>query len=369
MRIKFFVALLALLLVTESAHAWSFKEHMQLTRLAVERLLADESTPPEMKAWLKEITPGATDMAGEQEYFLHQRIGRDVSNISGLMRYAVKPDEYAQDRDAPKLEPFGVPERQMHFIDLELFLTGDQKREYRDDLSGKPKLDDFPHDVHDPRYVQSGMLPLRVEFVYGKLVDAIKAKKLVRADDKLEGEDNSAARWAGYLAHYLEDNTQPQHATIDYKSATYFPNARRAPDVHGQVEYRMADDEQNEHAALRAEYWPIFAKAMDEFQPPVAVDDEKDLFRATLGVSLYSYDALPMIGRSAAKAYQPKPRLPAPSTSRSNDDSFDTEAFFHGVGDYHGKQMSVMEMKAFQQAWAVHRVQTMLRRAWDEASH
>jgi hypothetical protein len=363
------VLLVSILVFTPTARAWSYKEHIQLTRMAVERLIAADTTPPAMKEWLKGITPGLTDHEGEKQYFLHTHVGRDPSTFTGLSRWAVKPDEYALAREAPKIEPFGLQERLLHFIDLELFLTGDAKREYRDDLSAKPRLEDVPRDMNDPRYAQAGMLPLRTQYAYGKLVDAIRAGKLDRADDKLEGEENSAARWAGYLAHYLEDNTQPQHSTIDYKSASYFPRTRRPPDVHGQVEYRMADDENNEHAELRAEYWPIFAKAIDEFRPPIETDD-KDVFRATLQVSMYSYDALPMIGRSAARAYHPRPNLPAPSTSRSGrggDDDFDTEAFFRGSGEYHGKRMTVMEMKAFQQAWAVHRVQKILRQAWDEA--
>src|SRR5439155_2626574 len=121
-----------------------------------------------------------------------------------------------------------------------------------------------------------------------------------------------------------------------------------------------------EHAELRAEYWPTFIKMLDEFHPPIETDDH-DLFRATLQVSLYSYDALPMIGRCAVKAYKPSGATSRSSaTTRSAmPDNFDTEAFFRCTGEFHGQTMSVMEMKARQQAWAVQRVQKILRQAWD----
>jgi hypothetical protein len=54
-----------------------------------------------------------------------------------------------------------------------------------------------------------------------------------------ESEGKTAAYWAGYLAHYLEDNTQPQHATIDYRASATSADKRGAPNVHGEVEYKM----------------------------------------------------------------------------------------------------------------------------------
>jgi hypothetical protein len=48
-------------------------------------------------------------------------------------------------------------------------------------------------------------------------------------------------------------------------------------------------------------------------------------------------------------------------------EKFDTETFFHTRGQFMGREMSVAEMKAYQQAWAVKRVQRLWRRAWDES--
>ena len=111
-----------------------------------------------------------------------------------------------------------MSERLLHYIDVEFFLAGDQKREYRHDLSGKPKLADIPRDMKDPRYQQAGMLPFRVEDAYSKLVEQLRAGRLNDKPGQFP-RDEHAAKWAGYLAHYVADNTQPQHATIDYKSA------------------------------------------------------------------------------------------------------------------------------------------------------
>jgi hypothetical protein len=316
-----------------------------------------------MKQWLRIAAPNLMDMDGEKRWFMEQRIGIVPRGADGIVFWAVMPDVTIamEGREEKKVAPFGVPEQKLHFIDLEIFLAGDAKREYRNDLSGKPKLEDFPRDMKDERYVQSGMLPFRVEDCYKKLTEQLKAGRLTDANGQFP-RDEHAAKWAGYLAHYLEDNTQPQHATIDYKSATYFADKRKAPNVHAQVEYIMADDDVDDHLALRQEYWPLLVKAMDSVEDPIKEDD---LFKATLQVSLQSYDALPMIGQAAMSAAGQAGTPEHPTGEASG--KFDTEAFFHSRGTYMGKEMSLLEMKAYQQAWAVKRVQKLWRRAWDEA--
>ena len=256
---------LALLLSPLAAFGWGTKEHLQLTRIAIERLIADPQTPDPMKQWLRDATPGLMDMAGEKQWFLNQRQGIAPRGADGIVYWAVMPDVDALmggGREEKKIEPFDVPERLLHYIDLELFVTGDQKRAYRHDLSGKPKLADIPHDMKDPRWQQAGMLPFRVEDCYHKLVADLRSGKLTDKPGQYP-RDEHAAHWAGFLAHYLGDNTQPQHATIDYKSAVYFADKRRSPNVHAQVEYIMADDEQADHMELRNEYWPLLEKALD----------------------------------------------------------------------------------------------------------
>ena len=154
-------------------------------------------------------------------------------------------------------------------------------------------------------------------------------------------------------------------------SKSYFANKRTAPDVHGVVEYKMIDDEQNDWMSLREEIWPIFEKALTDVKDPIA---PTDLFHETIEVMRTSYGALPMIGSAAVAAARPAGTLqpatrPAAAgrSSKSAPDEIDLNVFFRARGQYQGREMTVMEMKANQLAWAVKRVERTWRRAWDEA--
>ncbi|HEV2293292.1 MAG TPA: hypothetical protein VGR35_05515 [Tepidisphaeraceae bacterium] len=216
--------------------------------------------------------------------------------------------------------------------------------------------------MKDKRYERAGMLPFRVEECYRKLVESIRAGRLSDQPGQFP-RDEHAAKWAGYLAHYVADNTQPHHATIDYQSQTYFAHKRNAPRVHFEMEFRLVDDEHADFPQTRALYWDAFDAALKTVEDLVQTDD---LWQATCEVSLLSYDALPLIGlaamHAAAQAGTPdKPQGPAA-------EKFDTEAFFRFKGSYLGRDMTVAEMKAHQQAWAVKRIEKLWRKAWDEAS-
>ena len=39
----------------------------------------------------------------------------------------------------------------------------------------------------------------------------------------------------GAAPAYAQDNTQPHHATADYKSESYFADKRRPPNVHSEM--------------------------------------------------------------------------------------------------------------------------------------
>jgi hypothetical protein len=338
--------------------AWSNKEHIQLARLAAERLIADPSTPPAMKAWLQDAVPSLLDEAAERDYFLHARVGPIVRGVDGILYWATMPDMVAMgEGDKPRnIEPFGLPESRLHYLDVEYFMKDPSQRTYAPDLSHKPALQDFPRDLKDDRYKQAGMLPFRVQDCYDRLVRALADGRL---NDK-PGQyprDEHAARWAGYLAHYAADNTQPHHATADYKSQSYFPGQKHLPNAHNEMEYRMCDDDLDDFMSLRQEYWPALIHALNEADDPAAAT--ADPWQATLQVLLTSYDALPLIGRAAVAA-----------AKRDGDQStgaLDTETFFHFRGQYLGRDMTVLEMKARQQAWAVRRIQHLWRQAWDEA--
>jgi hypothetical protein len=353
---------LLLCLLAPAARAWSTKEHILLTRLAAIRLLASEQTPPDMKAWLREGFPGlGPDVASQRDYLLTARLGPFPRGADGTAFWAVVPDlEALIDSGTPadrvkKVQPFGVGERQLHFIDLEYFQPDESRRRYRPDLSNKPRPADIPRDMADPRYARAGMLPFRVEQCYRELIKSIRTGRLVDKPGQFP-HDEHASKWAGMLAHYAQDNTQPQHATEDYRSASYFnASPRSAPNVHADVEYRLVDDEFEDYPALRKEFWELLVKALEQADDPAKSDDP---FDATIEVSLRSYDALPLIGQAAVAAYGDKP---------TRQSRFDAPAFFHFRGPVAGQEMTVLEMKARQMAWGVRRTERLWTKAWRDA--
>jgi hypothetical protein len=369
MQIRLIARLFATLLLLSCAvpaFGWSYKEHILFTRMAASRLLNDPSTPAPMKVWLRDAVGEAQDMPAFEQYYMHTRVGRDPVGITGLSYWAYQPDVHAfSDPTTLKIQPFNVRERQLHFIDLELMLPGDRKREYKHDLSNKPKLSDLPHDLSDPRYVQAGMLPFRVEQCYQQLVLAIRENRLDAPTPEAQ-EGKTATYWAGYLAHYLADNTQPHHATIDFQSQTYFVDKRQGkyPNIHSEVEYRMCDDEKDDFMALRKDYWPMFVAEIEKFADPVPT---KDPWQCSVETSLFSYDALPLIGLAAMHAAK-QGGTPAQPQGAIVVDQFKTEDFFRFKGQYMGREMSVLEMKAIQTAWAVRRIERFFRQAWEEAA-
>lgn len=344
--------------IIQPSFAWSAKEHIMLTRMAARSLMDDPATPVEMKTWLAPALAEVGDQSAEEQFFMTRKVGKNPEGYTGLLKYAYQPDihQFGDPRDS-RVAPFDVHEKLLHFIDLELFITGDTKRGYRDDLSNRPPLEAIPRVMSDERFKQAGMLPFRVEYCYGKLVDAIRAGRLNGSEQLLEAEEDSATRWAGYIAHYLEDNTQPHHSTIDYKSQSYFKIPRKSPNAHNEIEFRMVDDEVEEFPELRREYWALFMQALENAHDPIETDD---LFVATLQVAMRSYEALPLIGAAAVHAHVP--------VEGNKADKIDTVKFFRYEGTLHGRKTSVMQMKAHQQAWAVKRVARVWRAAWTEAT-
>jgi hypothetical protein len=345
-----------------TALGWSTKEHILLTRLASIRLLDSPETPAAMKAWLREAMPRlGPDVASQREYLLHARVGPFPRDVDSIAFWVVVPDLNAMtDSSAPaervrKVEPFGVGERLLHFIDLELFMPEEAARRYRPDLSSKPNASDLPRDRTDARYQRAGMLPFRVEQCYQDLVASIRKGRLVDKPGQLP-RDEHASKWAGFLAHYVQDNTQPHHSTVDYRSASYFgATPRDAPNVHADIEYRLVDDELEDYPELRKEFWELLVKALRDGHDPVRSDDP---FDATVEVALRSYDALPLIGEAAVAAYGNPPDQQKP---------FDADSFFHFKGNVNGRAMSVLEIKAQQMAWAVRRTERLWLQAWREA--
>jgi len=332
-----------------------------LTRLAILRLLEDSTTPPEMKAWLRASTPDAPSLAEIERYFHSDRIGIFPRATDGLAYWAVVPDLIVMsDRPDNKADGYDVGERMLHFIDLEFFHADESLRVYSHDLKGLPALAEVPNDRTDPRYLRSGMLPFRVADCFTRLVGQFRAGRLNDKPGQFP-RDEHATKWAGMLAHYAQDNTQPQHATLDYKSTSYFAEARKAPNVHSQLEYMMVDDDLNDHADLRKEYWEAFAEALRTTQDGIATDDP---WQSTVEVARSSYTALPLIGSAAMHA---SGQGGTPQKPEGASGEFDLTKFFHFQGVRDGQAVTVLQMKAHQQALAVTRTVRLWRAAWDQA--
>ena len=116
------------------------------------------------------------------------------------------------------------------------------------------------------------------------------------------------------------------------------------------------DDEQNDFPELREEFSGLFVEAMQDVDDPATAPD---LWSQTLEVALYSYDALPLIGKAAVAGY--------PNAGQAGPGKFDAEAFFHCKGQCMGKERTLLEMKARQEVLAVKRTQKIWLRAWNEA--
>jgi hypothetical protein len=348
------MTLLLLLSLALPAAGWSTKEHVQLTRIAAMRLVKSPDTPPAMRDWLVTSTPLLADLSEEKGWFLSTRHGVVPRGVDGLTYWSVMPDlMIGIDGNEKKIDPYGVPERLLHYLDVEFFNADENRRNYRDDLKNKPSADQIPRNLLDERYKRAGMVHFRIEECYLKLVESIRSGRLNDQPGQFP-RDEHAARWAGYLAHYVQDVTQPQHSTVDYKSQSYFPNPRKAPNVHAEMEYRLVDDDMSDFPGMREEYWEAFLQELEKL--PVGAAQRVDPWLWTVETLLDGYDALPLIGRSAQAAHNPE------------DGRFDTEKFMRGRGQVRGEEMTVLRLKARRTALAVANTERILLQAWKEAT-
>src|SRR5882724_6170640 len=109
---RIFLTLLCLGCLTSPVFAWSNKEHIQLTRIAVERLLSNPETPERMKDWLKQACPDRLTPEDERDYFLKKRVGLVPRGVDGIPYWATVLDMMAlmggSGESEKKIEPFGV---------------------------------------------------------------------------------------------------------------------------------------------------------------------------------------------------------------------------------------------------------------------
>jgi hypothetical protein len=311
--------MLLLLATLGSARAWSFKEHVLLTEIAATRLVADPSTPDGLRSFLSNALARSPTLAEGRHYYAHVMVASEADRAPTLEWHAIAPDLAGRE----VMSRWGVPTKDLHFVDLELFHP--KVHTYQPDLSALPALGDVPRDPKDRRWAESGMLPFGVEDAAKRMTEALA-----------RGDTARAIEAAGELAHYAQDNTQPQHATMDFRSGSYF--AGKGPDVHAALE--SLGSEFGLSPQRRGEVWDAFVAQLDG--PFAAVS--ADPWRSTVEVARESYRHLPAIGQAAVAA--------------TTGTELDIEKFYAGP---------VLALKAHQLAWAVRRTETLWISAWNGA--
>jgi hypothetical protein len=361
------LVLFCTLLRPAPATAWSLQDHILITRLAALRIINDPTAPRQLRDFFRANCPSEISDC--------EHLARTDTLGTGVRTYHAPLDHWCTEPDIIQrtpagqatIAPFGVSEAHLHFLGLEFFSDHPW---YSDDLSHKPPLSAFPHDVHDPRYQQAGFVPLRVEDCYHRLIAAWSGSRSVDNPD--------AIHWAGYLAHYVEDSHQPHHATEDYHSYSYLAgHVPGIPEIAGQptaegrlamlriprdinphldLEYQLFADHEPPRDEYRAEFWKDLQS--DITQLASAADGSNvspapnhfDPFHWDLEILSDSYDYLPLIGRAAQSAYA--------------TGDFDPKGFFTFQGQSHGRPMTIIELIAWQNAQAVLHTEFIWRMAW-----
>ena len=290
-----------------------------LTEVAAMRLVADPSTPEGLRSFLSSALARSLTLAEERDYYMYARLASEGDRAATLEWHATAPDLVGREA----MSRWGVPLKSLHFVDLELFHP--KVHTYQPDLSALPALADVPHDATDSRWAKAGMVPFGVEDAVLRMTDALA-----------RGDTGHAIEAAGELAHYAQDNTQPHHATEDFRSLSYFGG--KGPDVHAAME--SLGSEFGLSSERRGMVFDAFVAGLDGPFPTVSTDP----WIATIEVAQQSYRCLPAIGEEAVAS--------------TSDGIRDIERFYAGP---------VLTLKAHQLAWAVRRTEALWISAWNGA--
>jgi hypothetical protein len=347
-----------MLLISSLCLAWTPKEYALLSRQAAADVAADPLSPAAFKAWIASIEPA--DPASAEAFFMNVHVGPFAKGLSGLSYWAVEPDLVAA-TDAGRtvlIEPFGLPERALHYLDLEQLHLRPERRLFSPTLAHKPTFAEVPRAVHDPRYARAGMLPFRAEQCYQNLIDALVEGRL--QEPPQPPFHQHAAKWAGYLAHYLADGWEPPHATVDYRFNWVFPgDAVAQAAVIEAFGVRLCDNPAEQPTGLRQQYWQSLQAARQELRGrggdrggglPI---QSKDTWEASVEALRYSYDFLPHIGAAARAAYQPPAQ------------TIDLATFYDHRDPKSGR--TLLEARASLQAMAILQIRQQWQRAWEDA--
>ena len=268
------VLLVLILSIPSVARAWGTKEHLQLTRIAAERLIADDSTPPEMKQWLRIATPGLMDMDGEKKWFMEEPHRDHPRDADGIVFWAVMPDVTIamEGREEKKVcGPSACPSRSS-ISPTWSFSSPATRSANTITISPANPSRKISRDMKDHRYVQAGMLPFRVEDCYKKLVDQLRAGRLTDASPA-STRDEHAGNGRGTWHTILRTTRSPSTRRSTTRVHVFRGKGRKAPNVHAQVEYIMADDDNDDHMASARSIGRSWSKPWTRVEDPIKTDD------------------------------------------------------------------------------------------------
>lgn len=355
-----------LLFLPVRARAWSHQGHILMTRLACLRIINDPAAPAGLKEFLQRHMK--YDSEACRKLALGETVGESPRDyLAGIDGACTLPDRVKSgDSKAFEIAPYGMPERFMHYLDLEYFA---KEPVFRADLSNRPAGGDFPKDVGDRRYRIAGFLPFRVEEKFTTLSAALRRHS---AEHQATLEQQAVLE-LGYLAHYLQDAHQPHHATVDFKSYSLLAGkvqgvhaiehqgrdgktytrytGPREVNPHGDMEFQLFADTREPRKALRAAYWKGLVEALGTAKP---LPEAKVDFAYTIAILRESYTYLPMIGQAALKAYSVEGKA----------GTFDPQTFFTYEAVVDGKKLTILELIVQQNARGVLETERAIRAAW-----
>jgi len=197
--------LLVVLLLANSAWPWGNEGHMQINRVAAEKL------PPDVPAFLRNAADQLAYLGPEPDRW------REKSELA--LKLSQEPD---------------------HFLDMELIegmtLPPDRYSYYRA-LAVKRQQTPGQPDNLLPEKV--GLQPYITMEVFGRLIGAFREyRHALRDHTNPEFAERNAILYAGWLGHYVADGANPLHTTVNYNGwTTANPNGyTTAKAIHWKME-------------------------------------------------------------------------------------------------------------------------------------
>jgi hypothetical protein len=231
----------------------------------------------------------------------------------------------------------------MHYIDLELFNPDPKKREFLIDGSAKVKPSYIPRNKKDKRYLEAGFVTFRTEECYQQLIRSFTNSTT----------NEEIFLWLGYLSHYLSDSYQPYHSTIDYRGINCPGNRERKYNFHFHMESTLFNDKRPEGQHLREDFWKEFEAKLSTSATLIKRQKKIDPYLQVQHALLSGYDYLPMLCRAGDAAFE--------------KGDFNPDAWFGYSEKVHGREMTVLQLKAARMAEATLVLKAIILQAWQQS--